>query len=87
MPFGQKIFLPVLIGLSLCGASAYLVYLLTKNNDEEENLPKSSAYRRTFEMKIPKDVVPTLVGRGGSNIKEIEEKSGCRINIKVCNAF
>lgn len=35
-----------------------------------------------LEMKIPKNNVGVVIGRAGSNIKEIEQKSDTKINFK-----
>lgn len=37
---------------------------------------------KTIEMKIPNSVVGVVIGRAGSNIKEIQEKTDTRINFK-----
>lgn len=43
---------------------------------------------KTIEMKIPTAAVGVVIGRQGSNIKEIQEKTETKINFKdqgYCN--
>lgn len=63
-----------------------LLYLyFKKEEDEEEDIACSKREGRTIvlEMPIPRDVVGSVIGRGGANIKEVERKSATRINFKV----
>lgn len=80
---GRKIILPV-VGASLIGAGAYLAYLYVKRDreDEDEYLPKSGTYK-TLEIEVPQEAIGALVGRAGCVIKELQEKSNCRIQFRV----
>lgn len=76
--------LTVLLGLSAFGFTSYMLYLLLKKNNEDELLDNyvRTSKHKTMEIKIPKDVIRGLIGRNGSNIKQIQEQSNSRINFK-----
>ncbi|KAF2883345.1 hypothetical protein ILUMI_22847 [Ignelater luminosus] len=73
------------VGISLCGVTGYLLYLLFKKDDEDDDylstFPKKCNFK-TIEVQIPKEMVRVLIGRNGKNIKLIEEQSNTRINFK-----
>lgn len=75
----------LLVGISLCGVTGYLLYLLFKKDDEDDDylstFPKKSNFK-TIEVPIPKEMVRVLIGRNGKNIKLIQEQSNTRINFK-----
>ncbi|XP_028179488.1 tudor and KH domain-containing protein homolog isoform X2 [Ostrinia furnacalis] len=83
MSFNSRILLPVALGMSLVSVTAFVVYYVFKKDEEEknENLVKTSRIN-VIEINIPKSIVPALIGRSGSNIKEIERKSGALIHFK-----
>lgn len=66
--------LTVLLGLSAFGFTSYMLYLLLKKNNEDELLDNyvRTSKHKTMEIKIPKDVIRGLIGRNGSNIKQIQ---------------
>ncbi|KAK7861624.1 hypothetical protein R5R35_010127 [Gryllus longicercus] len=75
----------LLVGVSLTGITAGLLYLLLgKDEDDVEELVQRIKTSRsaTIEVKIPKDCVGVVIGRGGANIKEIQDKSETKINFK-----
>ncbi|XP_050298651.1 tudor and KH domain-containing protein homolog [Anthonomus grandis grandis] len=74
----------ILFGLSAFGLSSYLLYLLLKkdNDDELYNNYVTTSKFKTMEIKIPKDVVRSLIGRNGTNIKQLQEQSNTRIHFK-----
>lgn len=73
--------LPLMVGLSLCSASAVLLYIWYKTKDQDINDNSSNASpiklkRETkVECVIPNNIVPLVVGRNGANLKSIEEKT------------
>lgn len=78
--------LAVVLGVSAFGFTSYLLYLLLRRDHEDERLDsysRTSNYK-TVEVKVPKDVVRSLIGRNGSNIKQLQEQSNTRINFKDC---
>ncbi|XP_063829204.1 tudor and KH domain-containing protein homolog [Ostrinia nubilalis] len=83
MSFNSRILLPVALGMSLVSVTAFVVYYVFKKDEEDknENLVKTSRIN-VIEINIPKSIVPALIGRSGSNIKEIERKSGALIHFK-----
>lgn len=78
--------LPILIGLTVSGISAaYLLYLLLRKDDDDldVHMQRIRTSRPTFiEVKIPKECVGVVIGRGGSSIRDIEEKTNTRIIFK-----
>lgn len=76
--------LAVLLGISACGLTGYLLMLLLKKDEEDDYLDtisRTSAYK-TIDIRIPKDVVRILIGRNGKNIKMIQEQSNTKINFR-----
>lgn len=78
--------LPILIGLTVTGISAaYLLYLLLRK-DEDDFSAHMQRVRTSrpivIEVKIPKDCVGVVIGRGGSSVKDIQEKTDTRIIFK-----
>ncbi|XP_072395955.1 tudor and KH domain-containing protein homolog [Diabrotica undecimpunctata] len=76
--------LTVVLGLTACGLSGYFLYLLLRKDEDDDytdTFAKASKFK-THEIKVPKDVVSSLIGRNGSNIKKIQEQSSTRINFR-----
>ncbi|XP_077287448.1 tudor and KH domain-containing protein homolog isoform X2 [Arctopsyche grandis] len=79
-----NIVLPVVLGISLCSVSAFLLYILLKKDDDElENKSDQTESSKfcTKDIPIPKGLVAAIIGRGGSTIKDLEAKTGARINM------
>lgn len=60
------------------------MYLLLKKDEDDDysdTLTHSSKYK-ILELPVPKEMVKVLIGRGGKNIKQIQEQSNTRINFK-----
>lgn len=78
--------LTLFLGITACGVSGYILYLMFRKNDEDDFLDGFSQVSKfkTIEIKVPKDVVRALIGRNGKNIKQIEQQSSTRINFKDC---
>ncbi|XP_034945745.1 tudor and KH domain-containing protein homolog [Chelonus insularis] len=78
----NHIVLPIVLGISLTGVCVGLFYFLYKKKDEEEN-KKPISLREvknvTYEIKILRQFVPAVIGRGGATIKDIEERTSTRI--------
>lgn len=75
----------VLLALSFLGVGS-LVYLLYHKDEEEkeveECLKLKTSRSTVIEVKIPKESVGIVIGRGGNTIKEIQSKSDTKINFK-----
>jgi len=58
-------------------------------DDLDIHVQSMKTSRPTFiEVKIPQNCVGAVIGRGGSNIKDIQERSSTRITIKrECKYF
>lgn len=83
MTINTKLAVPVALGLSLVTAVAFVAYYIFKNDDEDEPDKKVKTTKvNVIEVAVPKSIVPALIGRSGSNIKEIEKKTGASINFK-----
>ncbi|XP_063365712.1 tudor and KH domain-containing protein homolog isoform X2 [Cydia amplana] len=83
MPVAAKFIVPVALGLSLVTVTALVVYYVFKRDEEsEDSKPIATSRVNTIEVNVPKSLVPALIGRSGSNIKDIEHKSGAKINFK-----
>ena len=84
-----KAVVPLVFGLTVAGASAaYLLYLFLKRDEDDlsaldSNLPRIKTSRQTqIEVKIPKECVGVVIGRGGITIKGIQEKTDTKIHFK-----
>lgn len=76
----------IFLGITACGISGYLLYLLFQKDEDEDFLDgytKVSKFR-TIEIKVPKEMVRELIGRNGKNIKLIQEQSNTKINFRDC---
>eukprot|EP00092_Neocalanus_flemingeri_P011602 GFUD01012503.1.p1 GENE.GFUD01012503.1~~GFUD01012503.1.p1 ORF type:complete len:462 (+),score=178.84 GFUD01012503.1:110-1495(+) len=75
---------PALLGLALTGATGLCLYLLLRKEDdwEEEGQGGVTSRQVAIDVKIPKDSVGIVIGRQGSNIREIQAKTDTRINFK-----
>lgn len=74
-------FLVVFLGLSFTGITAAVAYMLMRKDEESDHEPGIRTSRRTvIKVKVPSELMGTLIGRGGSNIRNIQEKTGARIN-------
>ncbi|CAK1586755.1 unnamed protein product [Parnassius mnemosyne] len=83
MPINTKLLLPVALGLSIVTVTAFVAYYIFKKDEEETNEKKIKTSRvNIIEVTVPKSIVPALIGRSGSNIKDIESKSGALIHFK-----
>ncbi|KAJ8714904.1 hypothetical protein PYW08_004885 [Mythimna loreyi] len=59
-----------------------MYYIFKKDEEEEENQRVKTSRVNVIEVPVPKNIVPALIGRGGSNIKEIERTTGAKVNVK-----
>lgn len=76
--------LTVVLGLSVCSISGYLLYLaLKKDNDDDYSDTYNTVSKfKVSEVSVPKEMVKVLIGRGGKNIKQIQEQSNTRISFQ-----
>jgi len=75
---------PALLGIALTGATGLCLYLLLKKDDDwqEEVQGGVSSRQVAIDVKIPKDMVGIVIGRQGSNIREIQAKTETRIHFR-----
>ncbi|KAI5637599.1 KH domain-containing protein [Phthorimaea operculella] len=78
----SKLVVPVALGLSLVTVTALVVYYVFKKDEDETDKRVKTSRVNVIEVSVPKSIVPALIGRNGSNIKEIEKKSGALIHFK-----
>ncbi|XP_071788327.1 tudor and KH domain-containing protein-like [Asterias amurensis] len=75
----------VVLGITV-PTSMFLLYLLLKKQDEEENYRPSKDLARgpqlTIEMTVPFDKVGAVIGQQGVTIKKIQEETSCRIKFQ-----
>ncbi|XP_016945702.3 tudor and KH domain-containing protein homolog [Drosophila suzukii] len=97
-PFGATPTYKLLLGFGLCSLGGAMLYAYFKTRDDEEegdsrDQQQASGTRgQTAEQKPQKEVclkivvdnehVPLIMGRGGSNIKLIEEKTLAKIRLR-----
>lgn len=80
--------LPYLLGLTLCGASAGLLYIWLKTKDDDDTdrvfkRPKPKNQKLTkVDCTISNDIVPLVIGRTGANVKTIESKTNTKITFR-----
>ncbi|XP_045476871.1 tudor and KH domain-containing protein homolog isoform X2 [Harmonia axyridis] len=72
--------LATVLGLSLCGISLYIIRKYWPK-DEEDTLMKTANFT-TVEFQIPRQVINNVIGKNGSNIKQVEFTSGTRISFR-----
>jgi len=81
-----RYYVPILVGLTVTGLSAAcLLYLLFRKDEDglDFHVQRIRTSRPSFiEVKVPHDYVGAIIGRGGSTIKDIQEKSNTRIIFK-----
>ncbi|XP_023936241.2 tudor and KH domain-containing protein homolog isoform X2 [Bicyclus anynana] len=82
MALNTKLLVPVALGFSLVTVTAFVVYYVFKRDEESNSKPVRSTKVNIIEIQVPKRIVPALIGRSGSNIKKIEEKSGAMVHFK-----
>lgn len=64
------------------------MFVFQEEDDLQNSLQDIKTSRiKVIEMKIPKSVVGVVIGRAGSNIKDIQEKTDTRIHFKDKGKF
>ncbi|XP_052751095.1 tudor and KH domain-containing protein homolog isoform X2 [Galleria mellonella] len=82
MSSNTKFIVPLALGLSLVTVTAFVVYYVFKKDDESKDDNVKTSRVNTIEVNVSKSILPALIGRGGSNIKELEKRSGALIHFK-----
>ncbi|XP_026321288.1 tudor and KH domain-containing protein homolog isoform X2 [Hyposmocoma kahamanoa] len=82
----SKLLVPVALGLSLVSVTAFVVYYVFKKDEEDDTSSKKKSVKTSrinvIEINVPKSIVPALIGRSGSNVKDIEKKTNVMIHFK-----
>ncbi|XP_063915993.1 tudor and KH domain-containing protein homolog isoform X1 [Zophobas morio] len=71
----------VVLGLSVCGISGYLLYLFLKKDEDDDysdTINKASNFKM-LRVPIPRDMVIPLLGPGGRTLQQMEEQSNTKI--------
>lgn len=84
--------LPVVVGLTLCTASAALFYKWYKTRNEAQDQvdgarrpkwkAKTLSKSTKIDVTIPNDTLQLVMGRAGANVKAIEERTGVKISFR-----
>ena len=73
-------------GLAAAGVTGVCLYLLLRREEEwrveRQRGSVSSSKQVVLDVKIPKESVGVVIGREGSNIREIQATTDTRINFK-----
>ena len=88
----RKFVLPILLGISLttlsCVSLAFLYSVFEKDDetrDDNDNTKRSlrivTSRCTTVQYKVPKQFAAAIIGRGGSVIKDIQDKTGTHITM------
>jgi len=75
---------PLILGLALTGATGVCLYLLLRKEEDWEGEVQGGVTSRqvAIDVKIPRDMVGVVIGRQGSNIREIQAKTETRIHFR-----
>ncbi|XP_022085401.1 tudor and KH domain-containing protein-like [Acanthaster planci] len=75
----------VALGITI-PASIFLLYLLFKKRDEEEDYRPSkdlaTGQQLTIELRVPYDKVGAIIGQQGVTIKKIQDETSCRVKFQ-----
>ena len=63
-------------------AGGLCLYLLTKERERERESYQVTSKQVELRMKIPRERVKAVIGRGGSNIREIQTKTDMEIRMR-----
>ncbi|XP_055299658.1 tudor and KH domain-containing protein homolog isoform X2 [Sitodiplosis mosellana] len=85
--------LPVVVGITLCTASAALFYKWYKTRNAPQDRVDGASPRPKWKAKtqskntkidvtIPNDTLQLVMGRAGANVKAIEERTGVKISFR-----
>lgn len=79
--------MPLIVGLSLCGASAALLYIWYKTKDQDEDTVDAPSPKKVTKLEcvIPNTIVPLVLGRSGATVKDIEAKTQTLIRFRENN--
>lgn len=77
----------LILGVSLCGATGYILYLLLRKRPDAEECTYASTYLTGEDwsklvIQVPRQFVPFIIGRKGQKIREIEDKTGTKISFE-----
>jgi predicted RNA-binding protein YlqC (UPF0109 family) len=53
-----------------------------EDEDDQQEAKVSTVFETKIEVKVPQDLVGTVIGRGGENIKQLQKDSGAYIRFK-----
>lgn len=80
----RKIFIGATVGIGVVASSAALYFLL--RDDDEDPLLKEfrteTTRQTTVRVKIRKDAIGAVIGRGGETVKRIQKDTKTRINFE-----
>ncbi|KAL2734423.1 tudor and KH domain-containing protein isoform X1 [Vespula squamosa] len=78
----MQYFLSTLVGISFTSLSLALIYCWYKDDDRTKNILHIVQHKLKKDIKVKRKCVPALIGKAGSIIKDIQNKSETWINFK-----
>ncbi|XP_068151887.1 tudor and KH domain-containing protein homolog [Drosophila tropicalis] len=93
-PFSGTPTYKLLLGFGLCSLGGAMLYAYFKNRQDDDNDNNDNGDRRNVQRTqdkpkeicvkiiVENDHVPLIIGRGGANIKLIEEKTSAKIRLR-----
>lgn len=64
------------------GSIVYLLYRREERDDDEDCVNFGRGNSKILEIKVPKDSLPLVIGRGGCKVKELEAVTQTNINFR-----
>jgi len=72
---------PILLGAAITGATGLCLYLLVKKEQQAIAGRQTTQAQVSISIRVGQDNVPLVLGRQGSNLREIQSRSNTRIYI------
>ncbi|RWS28731.1 uncharacterized protein B4U80_06827 [Leptotrombidium deliense] len=69
-------------GMTISASVAYICHRLLTEERINEDKEIRTTRQSTIKVKVPKDSIGTVIGRGGENIKRIQNETRCRCHFE-----
>lgn len=76
--------LTLLLGVSLCGITGYMLYIFLKRDDDDYidgTIPQGTQFKSS-EFRVPKECVRIIIGRKGQKIRQIQDETNTKVDFK-----
>lgn len=73
------------MGISACGLTGYLLHLLLRRDQEEDDDCDGilrGPNHKTIELKIPREAVRLVIGRNGKTLRRLQDQSNAKITFR-----